>query len=166
MNIDHLNALPTTDLREALHRCCGAHQWVTLMAQAKPFLDEEDLKTKAAYYWEKMGEADILEAFTHHPRIGDIEGLRQRFASTRKWAGDEQAGSAEADEATLQALKSANDAYFERFGFIFIVCATGKSAQEMLALLKARLPNDRDTELKVAAAEQLKITYLRLEKLP
>jgi len=113
-----------------------------------------------------MEKADMLEAFSHHPEIGsDLAALRQRFASTAAWSSAEQAGVAGADDATLEALRDGNVRYRERFGYVFLVCATGKSAAEMLALLQARLPHDADTELRVAAGEQAKITRLRLEKL-
>ena len=112
-----------------------------------------------------MLPADWLEAFAAHPRIGDLDALRKKFASTANWCAGEQAGVAAADEAVLTALADGNRAYEARFGYIFIVCATGKSAAEMLAILTARLANDPEVELKVATAEQAKITRLRLEKL-
>jgi 2-oxo-4-hydroxy-4-carboxy-5-ureidoimidazoline decarboxylase len=113
-----------------------------------------------------MEKADLLEAFSHHPEIGaDIASLRQRFASTAAWSAAEQAGVAGADDATLEALRDGNVRYREKFGYVFLVCATGKTAAEMLALLRARLAHDADAELQVAAAEQAKITRLRLEKL-
>jgi 2-oxo-4-hydroxy-4-carboxy-5-ureidoimidazoline decarboxylase len=113
-----------------------------------------------------MEKADMLEAFSHHPEIGsDIASLRQRFAATAAWSSAEQAGVAGADDATLEALRDGNVRYREKFGYVFLVCATGKTAAEMLALLRARLAHDPDTELQIAAAEQAKITRLRLEKL-
>ena len=165
MSAEALDLLPEAALREALTRCCGAHGWVDLMVEARPYGSQRALAQAADDAWAQIGEADYLEAFSHHPRIGDLDGLRARFSSTRAWAGDEQAGAAQAGEATLTRLRDLNDRYFERFGFIFIVCATGKSAAEMLALLEARLPNDRGDELVIAAAEQHKITHIRLEKL-
>ena len=105
------------------------------------------------------------EAFTHHPRIGDVAVLRERFASTAVWARGEQAGVAAADERTLAALAEGNRAYEARFGYVFIVCATGLKADQMLAMLNARLSNDAETEMRIAAEEQMKITRLRLEKL-
>ena len=112
-----------------------------------------------------LGEPEWREAFAHHPRIGDMASLRARFASTAGWAADEQRGAAQATEETLAALARGNRVYEERFGCIFIVCATGKSAAEMLALLEARLGNDPEHEMRMAADEQMKITRLRLEKL-
>ena len=110
-------------------------------------------------------ETDWREAFTHHPKIGDVDALREKFASTAAWAAGEQGAVRQASEATLQGLKAGNEAYEQHFGYIFIVCATGKSADEMLALLQARLPHSPAEEIHVAMAEQAKITRLRLEKL-
>ncbi len=100
------------------------------------------------------------------PRIGDLATLREKFANTSSWADREQAGVAGSDEATIQRLTERNNAYFEKFGFIFIISATGKAAHEMLGALEQRLPNDLETERQLAADEQLKITLLRLRKLP
>src|SRR5262249_25549324 len=109
---------------------------------------------------------DVLEAFEHHPRIGaDLAALREKFGSTATLAASEQASVARASEATLVALRDANVRYEAKFGHIFIVCATGKSADERLAILRSRLDNDPETELRIAAGEQAKITRLRLEKL-
>jgi len=116
--------------------------------------------------WARCGEADFLEAFSHHPKIGDVRDLEKKFASTAQWSEGEQGNAvASAQREVLEALKVGNEAYEQQNGFIFIVCASGKSAAEMLALLNARLPNKRTTELQNAAEEQRKITQLRLEKL-
>jgi allantoicase len=161
-----LNALPLEEARAALLRCCGATRWAGWLLTQRPFASTEALYKAAAGVWTQMEKADMLEAFSHHPEIGaDIEQLRARFASTASWSSTEQAGVAAADEATLEALRDGNVRYRERFGYVFLVCATGKTAAEMLALLKARLAHDADAELRVAAAEQAKITRLRLEKL-
>ena len=129
------------------------------------FSSDQELLTRSENVWADLAEADYLEAFLAHPRIGDVDSLRQKYANTKAIAGGEQSGVDSADEATLQRLSAANDEYFDKFGFIFIVCATGKSAKQMLEILEARLPNDRDAEVANAAAEQLKITKIRLEKL-
>jgi 2-oxo-4-hydroxy-4-carboxy-5-ureidoimidazoline decarboxylase len=135
------------------------------MMARRPFADAAALRAAADEVWSALSHGDWLEAFSHHPRIGDVEGLRARFASTRTWAEGEQAGARAASDEVLRALAEGNRAYEARFGHIFIVCATGKSAEEMLALLRARLPNDPVAEARVAAGEQAKITRLRLEKL-
>jgi len=116
--------------------------------------------------WNALGKEDFLEAFTHHPQIGaSKEHLRTKFQSTASWSSGEQAGVSQASEDVLDRLVDGNKAYLDRFGYIFIVCATGKSAEEMAELLEQRLPNEPDVELRVAAQEQAKITHIRLEKL-
>lgn len=163
--IERLNAMRPAEAREELTRCCGAHRWVERMLAARPFPSPKALFDAADRIWRDLNEHDYKEAFEHHPRIGDVESLRKKFASTANWASQEQAGAAAADEATLQGLAEGNKAYEAKFGHIFIVCATGKTAAEMLALLQARLPNDPATEVANAAEEQRKITRIRLEKL-
>jgi len=161
----HLDGLSPSEATAELVRCCGSARWVERMIAARPFLAKERLFATAESTWNDLDPEDWREAFTHHPKIGDREALRARFASTRQWAEGEQAGAARASGETLDALAQANQAYEARFGHIFIVCATGKTAAEMLGLLRARLGNDPETELRIAAGEQAKITRLRLEKL-
>jgi len=129
------------------------------------FVSDDELMSRSGDVWAGLEETDYLEAFWAHPRIGDVDSLREKYANTKAIAGGEQAGVDSADEATLMRLAAANDEYVDKFGFIFIVCATGKSAKQMLEILEARLPNGRDAEIANAAAEQLKITKIRLEKL-
>jgi 2-oxo-4-hydroxy-4-carboxy-5-ureidoimidazoline decarboxylase len=158
-----LNALEPAAAAEALRRACGAERWVQRMLARRPFASSEALYASADDEWRASTRADYLEAFGHHPQIGEnLEALRRRFQSTASLSQREQAGVESADEATLRALRDANAAYRERFGFIFIICAAGKTAAEMLATLRARLHNDPDTELSIAAAEHAKITRLRL----
>jgi len=136
------------------------------MLRARPFASAGALLSEAEEAWARLEECDYLEAFAHHPEIGaDLSELRKKFASTAELSLGEQAGATTASEETLLALRAGNRAYRERFGYSFIVCATGKSALQMLALLEQRLPNPADSELHIAAAEQAKITRLRLEKL-
>jgi 2-oxo-4-hydroxy-4-carboxy-5-ureidoimidazoline decarboxylase len=165
MTLDELNQLPDSDARAALERCCGARAWVARLCEGRPYASRAALLAAAERAADAMTPADWLEAFTHHPRIGDVAGLRAKFASTADWAGDEQRGASAAADATLQALADANQEYAERFGHIFIVFATGKSAAEMLAILRGRLGNTPQRELEIAAGEQRKITRLRLQKL-
>jgi 2-oxo-4-hydroxy-4-carboxy-5-ureidoimidazoline decarboxylase len=166
MNVARLNALPVAEAQRELARCCGATRWVDGMCARRPFADAAAVYAAADAVWATMAETDWLEAFSRHPKIGDIGQLREKFAATSAWAASEQAGARAASEATLQRLQAGNAAYEAKFGFIFIVCATGKTAAEMAALLDGRLGNDRATELRRAAAEQAKITRIRLEKLP
>ena len=160
-----LNALPDDEARVVLGRCCGAWAWGKQMASSRPFRDRNQLIAAAERIWMELPPEVWLEAFHHHPRIGDMASLRERFASTADLASREQSSVATATTETLEALAEGNRAYEEKFGYIFIVCATGKSADEMLALLRARLSNDAATEIRNAAAEQMKITRLRLERL-
>lgn len=161
-----LDAMSEADARAALIRCCGASRWVEAMLARRPFGSEEALLRNAREAWREMERSDVLEAFEHHPRIGaDLDALRDRFTSTKEWSAGEQSSVRSASEETLRALRDGNLAYEERFGHIFIVCATGKSADEMLALLEQRMDHAPDQELAVAAAEQMKITELRLHKI-
>ena len=128
----------------------------------RPFGGDARLLRAARIEWFGLTEADWLEAFSHHPQIGDRASLAARFPATHDLSAKEQAGVGRAGDEVLSALANANQAYLDRFGFIFIVCATGKTAEEMLQLLRDRLPHDRATELRIAAEEQAKITALRL----
>jgi len=158
-----LNELAPGAAADALRRCCGAERWVQALLAARPYASTAELYALAERAWQGLGAHDYREAFAQHPQIGeDLAALRQRFGSTHTLAAHEQSGVAGADEATLLGLRDGNRAYRERFGFIFIVCASGKSAAEMLALLRARLDHDPATELAIAAGEQAKITQLRL----
>ena len=113
----------------------------------------------------KCSEKDWKEAFSHHPKIGDLESLKKKFSSTAGWASDEQSGVNTASQQIIEALADGNKKYEEKFGYIFIVCAAGKSAEEMLAIFKSRLQNSPEVEIEIAADEQNKITKLRIEKL-
>jgi 2-oxo-4-hydroxy-4-carboxy-5-ureidoimidazoline decarboxylase len=136
------------------------------MTQARPFVSRTHLLGQAGQVWWHLGDGDWLEAFTHHPPIGgDVETLRARFGNTADWSEGEQAGVEGAQESTIQRLADSNQTYLSRYGFLFIVCASGKSADEMLGILQGRLHNELAYELRVAAGEQLKITILRLNKL-
>jgi 2-oxo-4-hydroxy-4-carboxy-5-ureidoimidazoline decarboxylase len=158
------NRLSAKDAIDQLRRCCGTEEWCEQMTTARPFKDLPSLQKKAIQIWEKLEPEDWLEAFRHHPRIGDAVASRARFGDAG-WAGEEQKGAAGASEEVLRELAEGNRRYEARFGHIFLVCATGKSATEMLAMLNRRIGNDPETELQIAAGEQAKITQLRLEKL-
>lgn len=160
--IEWLNALPTEPAHEQMRKCCGAEWWINRMIAERPFSDAHETADRV---FDAMPSDAWLEAFACHPKIGDLESLRMKFSGNKQWSAGEQAGVAETDERTLVRLAEGNEAYLERFGYIFIVCASGKSAAEMLALLEARLGNAPDDELPIAAVEQRKITHLRLDKL-
>src|SRR5436309_1386403 len=134
-----LDEWPEDEARAQLLRCCGARRWADSMTRARPFGGEDAVYAAAERVWAGLGPGDWLEAFAQHPRIGDAAALRERFATTRAWAAGEQGDAAGASRDVLEALAEANRDYEARFGYIFIVCATGRTAQEMLALLRARL---------------------------
>jgi len=164
VTLDELNQLPDEEARAAFERCCGSRTWAWRMAAGRPYRNRGGLFAAAERTADKLKNTDWLEAFAHHPRIGDREALPAGApassgpASSAAWAGEEQRGAAQAPQATLDALAAGQRAYEQQFGYIFIVCATGKSADEMLTLLRARLANDPDTELVNAAREQRAIT--------
>ena len=155
---DRVNALPPDAARAALARCCGAARWVQAMLAARPFTSDAALFATAERAWWALDRNDWLEAFAQHPRIGERE-----IADATARA--EQSGMAAADAGVRHALARGNRAYEQRFGHVFLICAAGKATAEMLAQLERRLTNDAAAELRVAAAEQAKITRLRLEKL-
>jgi 2-oxo-4-hydroxy-4-carboxy-5-ureidoimidazoline decarboxylase len=165
MSIEELNNLSIDQAREEFFKCCGSTKWAEQLANKRPFKNKEELINISDSIWSACSEQDGLEAFTHHPKIGDLKSLEKKFASTKEWAGGEQSGVNTATQDTLIALAKGNEAYEKKFGYIFIVCATGKTANEMLTLLNVRLKNDAATELKIAMNEQNKITHIRLEKL-
>ena len=170
MTLHELNTLPKQQLKEELLKCCGSSSWVNKMLPFFPADDLVELLEDAEEQWYLCSEADWKEAFTHHPKIGDIDSLKKKFASTANpiafgWASGEQSGVSSASQQTIEALAKGNQDYEKKFGYIFIVCATGKSADEMLVLLEERLKNNAAEEIEVAADEQNKITKLRLEKL-
>jgi len=165
MTLAEFNQLPEQEKKENLVKCCGATAWIEKMMQRFPFASKAILLHEAEQLWWQCTEKDWLEAFTHHPRIGSRETMAKKFSTTAHWAADEQKGTSQAAAATIDALLLGNEAYEKKFGFIFIVCATGKSATDMLSLLQQRLPNEKEKETRIAATEQNKITALRLEKL-
>ncbi|HWO89558.1 MAG TPA: 2-oxo-4-hydroxy-4-carboxy-5-ureidoimidazoline decarboxylase [Gemmatimonadales bacterium] len=162
--LEWLNAMPEEEAREALRACCGSSRWVERMLAKRPFPDASRLFAAATTVWHSLRANDWQEAFRAHPRLGEAASEEQgpRAAS---WSSREQSGVGAAGQEDRAALAEANRRYEERFGHIFIMCATGKSVTEMLAACRARLANDELTELFVAAEEQRKITRLRLERL-
>ena len=148
--------------RELLRTACGSTRWLERMLARRPFGSRKRALAVARAEWVALAPDDWREAFGHHPRIGDVQRLRERFAASGHLSEGEQAGIAGAPEDVLAALAHGNRAYEEKFGYIFIVCATGRTAGQMLAMLRARMENDPETELRIAAEEQAKITGLRL----
>jgi len=160
-----LNTLAPAQAEAELLKCCGARNWARMMADTRPFAGIDDLLAKADSLWRSLSEEDWLEAFRAHPKIGEQKAAAAQSEQARSWSAQEQSGTVAAGAQTKAALGAGNQAYEKRFGFIFIVCATGKTSAEMLAILNRRLQNEPGTELPVAAEEQRKITRLRLEKL-
>ena len=165
MSLTRLNELPPPDASQEFLKCCGSKRWAEAMIERRPFASVEDLTQAASDVWQSLKPDDWLEAFRSHPKIGEKKAAEAVSTQSQQWSGQEQSGMSRAGDDTIEALSQLNREYEEKFGYIFIVCATGKSADEMLALLRQRLPNDPDTELPIAAAEQAKITELRLKKL-
>jgi 2-oxo-4-hydroxy-4-carboxy-5-ureidoimidazoline decarboxylase len=187
MQLAELNAMDTASAARELLRCCGSTRWAGRMARLRPFADAAALARAADHAFDELDRADWLEAFAAHPTIGEPDssggpvgsggsrglvaagsrrpGEASRCQAPERWAAEEQALVAQSADATQQRLADANRDYAARFGYIFIVCATGKTGDEMLALLERRLANDPGTELQIAANEQKKITRLRLVKL-
>jgi OHCU decarboxylase len=163
--LESLNALPAEDVAAELLKCCGSRRWAERMAARRPFDSIDELLRTADEIWWGLEARDWLEAFSHHPKIGEKRAAPAQSAEAARWSEQEQSATASARQATLDALLRANLAYEARFGYIFIVCATGKTTEEMLALLEERLGNDPESELRIAAEEQRRITRLRLGKL-
>ena len=164
-SLERLNALPAGEASQEFLKCCGSTRWAEAMTARRPYQNLEELTRTANQIWWSLEQSDRLEAFRSHPKIGEKKSAEAVSEQSRKWSGQEQSAVQSANEETLDSLAQLNHQYEAKFGFIFIVCATGKSADEMLALLRQRLQNDIETELPIAAAEQAKITEIRLKKL-
>lgn len=160
-----LNELPQKKAAEAFLDCCGSHEWARRMTDARPFPMLEDLFSTAEDLWFSLSPADWLEAFAAHPKIGSQNAAASQEPQAAEWSGGEQSGMKDADRGVRDQLAEINRLYEQRFGFIFIVCATGKTADEMLAIARARIGNSLETEIQLAAEEQRKITEIRLTKL-
>jgi len=158
-----LNGITEGSARGELTRCCGSKRWVERMLASRPFRDSGHLFTTAEQVWHELGPDDWLEAFSHHPRIGEKKVTVEALAPA--WESEEQKGVRGAAASTLERLHQGNVDYEKKFGYIYLVCATGKSAEELLSILEARLRNDPAMELLAAAEEQNKITRIRLEKM-
>jgi allantoicase len=161
-----LNALSAEECVATLMRCCGSTRWAERMADARPFTSWTHAHGVARTTWWEMDDADWQEAFTHHPKIGaSPEALREKFAATSEWSSGEQAGVGGADGDVIDNLAKGNQDYEERFGYIFIVCASGLTAAQMLAKLTNRMGHTPENEIRIAAGQQAMITALRLDKL-
>ena len=165
MELELLNDLGRTEAEQALLQCCGSRKWAQTVAAGRPYENLEALITRADEIWWSLDPSDWLEAFRSHPKIGGKKAATPVSDRSRQWSGQEQSGVRDAPQETVDSLATLNRVYEEKFGYIFIICATGKTSEEMLAALRERLENDAARELTIAAAEQGKITALRLRKL-
>ena len=163
--LERINRSERAEAESMFRDCCGSTKWARRMTASRPFASEIELMETAATIWNDLETADWLEAFAAHPKIGETKAAPGQQARSAKWSSGEQAGMNSADDFVRQDLAAANRDYFDKFGFIFIVCATGKTAPEMLELCRIRLANGRETEIVNAAREQQKITEIRLRKL-
>ena len=160
-----LNSLPAAEAAKELLQCCGSTRWARQMVDARPYTSLESLIATANQIWWSLDRNDWLEAFRSHPKIGEKKSADAVSSQARQWSGQEQSGVTTASQETIDSLATLNRAYEEKFGFIFIICATGKTSGEMLSALRQRLGHEAVDELPIAAAEQSKITALRLNKL-
>ena len=162
---EFLNGLSDKEANDVLCRCCASRVWVKRILGYRPFRDSLQIKLIADQIWFNLAEVDWLEAFRGHPKIGDVASLRKKYSSTVSWIKAEQSAVESASDEVFRDLEHYNEEYETKFGFIFIICAAGKSVEEILGALRARLMNSREQELRQAVIEQIKITHLRLEKL-
>lgn len=160
-----LNSISPAEAEKELLKCCGSKEWAQRVLAERPFESVADLSARADQVWWTLDPRDWLEAFHSHPKIGEKKAAAPIAKEAQEWSADEQSGMDRSAQATVDALADLNQVYEDKFGFIFIVCASGKSSEEMLTILRKRIENDRDVELRVAAGEQAKITQLRLNKL-
>jgi 2-oxo-4-hydroxy-4-carboxy-5-ureidoimidazoline decarboxylase len=165
MTLQSINEANTEQAKQLFLQCCTSDHWIDSMVNARPYASPQDVRSKADDHWRELREEDYLQAFEGHPKIGDVDSLKAKYANTKELAAGEQSGMTVATDDVISTLAKGNLDYENKFGFIFIVCATGKSAQEMSELLQARLTNERTTELANAAEEQRKIFQIRLNQL-
>jgi len=158
------HALSQDEAAAELLSCCGSRTWAARLSGMRPFADEPSLFAAAELCWQSLSEADWLEAFRSHPRIGEQHAQNKTTAASAAWSRSEQSQMKEADAAILQRMQQGHREYEERFGRIFIICATGKQPAEMLAILERRLGNDSAQELLESAEQQQQITQIRLRK--
>ena len=164
-SVKWLNELSRDDAEAELLKCCGSTRWASAMTAARPFANNDALFAKADELWWSLSAEDWLEAFRAHPKIGEKKAATAQSEQARAWSAQEQSGIADASSQMKDEFERLNREYEDRFGFIFIVCASGRSSEVIRSILNSRIDNDRDTELRIAAEEQRKITRLRLEKL-
>src|SRR5438552_3186767 len=144
-SVNRLNELSANDAHAEFLKCCGSTKWARAMADARPFASEEELFAKADDISSSLDDEDWLEAFRAHPKIGEKNTAAAQSLQSQEWSAQEQSGLKEAPAGTIAQLAERNREYEDRFGFIFIICASGKSTDEMLAILNSRIHNDPRT---------------------
>lgn len=165
MTLNEFNNLSDADSFEEFMKLNTSTTWCDYMVEQRPYMSVDHLKEITDTNWYDLSKNDFLEAFEGHPKIGDVNSLKEKYKNTHKLASNEQSGVDAATDQIINELADYNQKYLEKFGYIFIVCATGKSAEEMLNLLKERINNNENEELLIAAGEQAKITHIRIDKL-
>eukprot|EP00656_Telonema_subtile_P043807 TRINITY_DN5010_c0_g1_i1.p1 TRINITY_DN5010_c0_g1~~TRINITY_DN5010_c0_g1_i1.p1 ORF type:complete len:171 (-),score=48.79 TRINITY_DN5010_c0_g1_i1:12-524(-) len=145
--VEALNRLSEAALLEELIKCCNSRSWAHRVVATTPYSSLDDLLAKSDASWSAATADDCLEAFEGHPMIGESQ-LREKFGSTAGWASNEQKGVSGASEEVLGRLLDLNQRYKDKFGYIFIICASGKSAEEMAQACEERLGNDPEAELR------------------
>ena len=163
ISIEELDSLPRIATAEILSSCCGSSRWTAAMVARRPFGTREALLRAADEEWNRLSPSDWLEAFAHHPRIGERRAAARVDARARRWSEAEQSSATDSDDRVKAELAEAQREYEARFGHIFLICAAGKSSEEILAALRNRIGNEPNSELRVAAEEQRQITRLRLK---
>ncbi len=164
MTLAEINQLPENEAIDLFRQCCGVESWAAALVATRPFSSAEALEKRAEEIWFDLGEQEWLKTFDYHAKIGDVESLKKKLGS-RDWSSNEQSGIEGAGQQVIAELAEGNIAYEKKFGFIFLIFATGKSAADMLAILKQRINNERPQEIENVATEQNKITLLRIRQL-
>jgi len=166
MTLSEFNNLSYQETKKILLSCCNSTKWADIMTQFRPFTTYKDLVRESTNIWfEHCSKNDYLEAFKAHPKIGDIASLEKKYAYTKKSASNEQKKVINASRNIIQKLADNNETYFKKNGFIFIISASGKTAIEIDKILQKRLESSPENEIKIAMAEQHKITLIRLGKI-
>lgn len=164
MSLESLNTMTHQQAIDWFALTCTASKWCEKMANSRPYMSLDSVNQTAQQYWQSMLQEDVMEAFAGHPMIGDLASLKAKYSNTKMLAKNEQGGMASASEDVFIKLKALNEEYLSKHGFIFIICASGLSAEQMLNAISVRVGNSTEEEVSTAAGEQLKITQLRITK--
>ena len=162
--LSHLNKLSSADAHKWFEQTCTSSTWCRDMVKSRPYFSVKHVHQAAKVHWNSRAPEDVLEALSGHPMIGEIDTLRAKYANTKALAKGEQSGMESASDGVLQSLKTLNHAYLDKHGFIFIICASGLSAKQMLTAIENRITRSTEDEFATATEEQLNITHLRIDK--